>query len=73
MIKYQIVSETHPTVSTGNDMEATGTELTSMLAEIQRFAPQGDVGFTFPEEEDEEDEEEAPEKEGDGEGEAKEG
>ena len=52
MIKSQLVSETHPTVSTGNDMEATGTELTSMLSEIQRFASEGDVRFTFPEEED---------------------
>ena len=65
-----LVSETHPTVSTGNVMEATGTELASMFAEIRRSAFQGNVGFTLPEEEDD-DKEESCEKEGDGESEVK--
>ena len=64
-----LVSETHPTVSTGNVMEATGTELTSMLAEIQRSAFQDNVGFTLPEEDD--DKEESSEKEGDGDSQVK--
>ena len=44
-------------------MEATGTKFTSMLAEIQRSAFQGNVRFTLPEEEDD-DKEASSEKEG---------
>ena len=67
-IDLTLVSENHPTVTSGNVTEATGTELTSVLAEIQRSAFQGNVGFTSPEEEND-DEEESSEKEGDGESE----
>ena len=63
-----LISETHPTVSSRNVTEATGTELASMLGEIQRSAFQGNVEFTLPEEEDD-DEEESSEKERDGESE----
>ena len=63
-----LISETHPTLSSRNVTEATGTELASMLGEIQRSAFQGNVEFTLPEEKDD-DEEESSEKEGDGESE----
>ena len=63
-----LISETHPTVSSGNVTEATVTELASMLGEIQRSAFQGNLEFSLPEEEDN-DEKEHSEKEGDGESE----
>ena len=63
-----LISETHPTVSSGNITEATGTELASMLGEIQRSAIQGNLEFNLPEQEDD-NEEESSKKEGYGESE----